>query len=314
VALAAGAAVAGVLVSPVIYAYTANKAMVGDRGAPAIQFYSAQGSDYLKPHFRSLVYGRWSDNGNPERQLFPRVMPVALAAMALWPPLSAARIAYTLALVTAVDGSFGLNGGYYPLLYSYVSPYRGLRVPARFSIFVGLTLAVLAGFGVARILESRSRSRTLLTATFVGLIMIEAMPKMPLERIWPTAPPVYASLANEPSAVLAEFPMPTAPIAYFFDARYLYFSTFHWHPIVNGNSGYFPRSYEEMIERQRDFPSDSAVEDLRSRGVRYVAVHGAFYEPGRFERLVAELDERADMRLVTAEPWEGRESRLYRLE
>ncbi len=52
--LAAGAALAGVLVSPVIYAYTANKAMVGDRGSAVVQFYSAEGSDYLKPHFRSL--------------------------------------------------------------------------------------------------------------------------------------------------------------------------------------------------------------------------------------------------------------------
>ena len=311
--LGAGAVVAAVLVSPVIYAYTANKAMVGDRGAPTIEFYSAEGPDYLKPHFRSLVYGRWSENGNPERQLFPRVMPVALAATALWPPLSAARIAYTLALITAVDGSFGLKGAYYPLLYQYVSPYRGLRVPARFSVFVGLTLAVLAGLGVARILESRSRSRTLLTAIMLGLILLEAMPRMPLERIWRTPPPVYASLADEPSAVLAEFPMPTAPLAYFFDTRYLYFSTFHWHPIVNGNSGYSPKSYEEMTERQRDFPSDSAVEYLRSRGVDYVTVHGAFYEPHRFAEIVANLDDRADMRLVVAAPWEGGESRLYRL-
>ena len=63
------------------------------------------------------------------------------------------RIAYTLALVVAVDGSFGLNGGYYPLLYTYVAPYRGLRAPARFSMFVGLTLSLLAGYGAARILE-----------------------------------------------------------------------------------------------------------------------------------------------------------------
>ena len=70
--------------------------------------------------------------------------------------------------------------------------------------------------------------------------------------------------------------------AYFFDTRYLYFSTFHWHPIVNGNSGYFPKSYEELTERERDFPSDSAVEYLRTRGVDYVAVHGAFIDPEKF--------------------------------
>jgi hypothetical protein len=312
-ALAAGAALAAFLVAPVIYAYTANKAMVGDRGAPAVQFYSAEGPDYLKPHFRSLLYGRWSDNGHPERQLFPRVMPVVLAATALWPPLSVVRIAYALALVVAVDGSFGLNGGYYPLLYEYIGPYRGLRAPARFSVFVGFTLSLLAGYGAARILQRWPRQRRTLTAVMLGLIMLEAMPRMPLERVWKSPPPIYASLAGEPNAVLAEFPMPTAPIAYFFDTRYLYFSTFHWHPIVNGNSGYVPTSYEELIKRELDFPSDSAVGYLRARGVDYVAVHGAFIDREKFERIVSALAMRQDMPLVTAAPWEGSESRLYRL-
>jgi len=316
IALAAGAGLALLLVAPVIAAYSANRTMVGDRGVAAVQFYSAEGPDYLKPHFRSLLYGKWSDGGHPERQLFPRIMPVALAAVAVWPPLSVARIAYVLALVAAVDGSFGLNGSYYPLLYTYVSPYRGLRAPARFSLLVGLTLSVLAGYGARRVIESWSRTsgqRLGLTVVMLGLLMIEAMPRMPLERIWREPPPVYESIRGEPSAVLAEFPMPTAPIGYFFDTRYLYFSTFHWHPIVNGNSGHFPASYEELTERERDFPSDSAIEYLKSRGVDYVAVHGAFIEPDKFSGIVAALNERPDMTLVNATPWEGRESRLYRL-
>jgi hypothetical protein len=312
-ALAAGAGLAAVLVAPVIYAYTANKSMVGDRGVPAVQFYSAEGPDYLKPHFRSLIYEKWSEEGNPERQLFPRITPVALAAVALWPPLSVARLAYTLALVAAVDGSFGLNGGYYPLLYTYVPPYRGLRAPARFSIFVGLTLAVLAGYGMARMLERWPRQKKVLAGLALALIVVEALPRTPLERVWRNPPAIYGAIAGEPSAVLAEFPTPTSPLDYFFDTRYLYFSIFHWHPIVNGNSGYFPESYVQLIERELDFPSDSAVEYLRTRGVDYVAVHGAFIDPGRFRRIITTLDARHDLPLVASAPWEGSESRLYRL-
>jgi hypothetical protein len=107
--------------------------------------------------------------------------------------------------------------------------------------------------------------------------------------------------------------MPTAPIGYFFDTRYLYFSTFHWHPIVNGNSGYFPKSYEELTDRERDFPSEAAVAYLKARGVDYVAVHGAFFDRATFGRIVTALAGRDDMPLVTALPWEGSESRLYRL-
>ena len=107
--------------------------------------------------------------------------------------------------------------------------------------------------------------------------------------------------------------MPTAPLGYPFDAWYLYFSTFHWHPIVNGNSGYFPASYEELIERERDFPSDAAIGYLRTRGVDYFTVHGAFIEPARYGRIVAALDARTDVEKVAAAPWAGGESRLYRL-
>lgn len=313
-ALAAGAALAAVLVSPVVYAYTANKAtMVGERLASEVQHYSAEGRDYLKPHFRSLVYGAWSDDGNAERQLFPRVMPVALAATALWPPLSVARIGYLLALVVAVDGSFGMNGWYYPLLYSYVAPYRGIRVPARFSIFVGMTLAVLAGYGTVRILQRWPQRRLMLTAALLGLIIVEAMPRMSLARVWREPPAIYASISGEPSAVLAEFPIRPPPEAYYFDARYLYFSTFHWHPLVNGNAGVFPRSYYELIVRARDFPSESAVEYLRARRVDYVAVHGAFYDRATYDRIVTALDARRDIKRVAAAPWEGGESRLYRI-
>ena len=153
----------------------------------------------------------------------------------------------------------------------------------------------------------------MLIAVMLALIVVEAMPRMPLERVWPAPPPIYASISGEPTAVLAEFPMPTAPIGYFFDTRYLYFSTFHWHPIVNGNSGHFPASYEELTEREKDFPSDSAVEYLRARGVDYVAVHGAFIDPDKFRRIVTTLEARQDMPLVVSAPWEGSESRLYRL-
>jgi hypothetical protein len=148
----------------------------------------------------------------------------------------------------------------------------------------------------------------------MGLILIEAMPRMPLERVWPEPPAIYASIPSAPAAVLAEFPMPTAPVGFFFDTRYLYFSTFHWHRLVNGNSGYSPKSYEELIERERDFPSDAAIEYLKARDVDYIAVHGAFIERGKLASIVKTLDSRQDLSLVVAAPWENSESRLYRVQ
>ena len=98
-----------------------------------------------------------------------------------------------------------------------------------------------------------------------------------------------------------------------FDARYLYFSTFHWQNLVNGNSGFFPPSYFELLAREREFPNEASLNYLRSRGVQYLTMHGRFTNPDRYGYTVGWLDARPDVELVAAAPWEGGESRLYRL-
>jgi hypothetical protein len=312
--LAAGIVFAAVLIAPVAVEYIASRPMMGTREEGTIQFYSAQGPDYLKPNFRSLLYGRWSDGGMPERALFPRLMPVALTAVALWPPLSAARIAYALGLALAVDGSLGFNGATFTALHAVLSPFKGLRVPARFSVLAGMTLAIFAGYGAARILERWPRRHVALTGAMLAIAAIEAVPIMPLERVWLEPPAIYASIAGkQPPSVLAEFPMPQDIYRSDFDARYLYFSTFHWQNLVNGNSGFFPPSYVELLERERSFPSDAALDYLRSRGVQYLTMHGRFTNPARYAYTVGWLDARPDVELVAKAPWEGAESRLYRL-
>jgi hypothetical protein len=314
VPLAAGALVAGLLVAPVAVEYVASRPMMGTREAGTIQFYSAVGSDYLSPHFRNRLYARWSEGGQFERQLFPRITPVVLSAVALWPPLSVSRIAYALALVVSFEGSLGFNGVTFTSLHAVLPPFKGLRVPARFSLLVGLSLAVLAGFGAARLCERWPRRRVVLTAAVLSLVAIEAVPNMPLEPVWPEPPAIYATIAgDDPLGVLAEFPMPRTIYDSAFDARYLYFSTFHWQNLVNGNSGFFPPSYVELLAREDDFPNDEALAYLRSRGVQYVTIHGRFTNAARYGETIAWLNARPDIELVATAPWEGAESRLYRL-
>ena len=94
----------------------------------------------------------------------------------------------------------------------------------------------------------------------------------------------------------------------------MYFSTWHWNRLVNGNSGFAPPSYDELIERERDFPSDASIDYLKQRGVEFVTVHGAFMaSQERYFNTIAILDRRADLQLITAARWGGSESRLYRL-
>jgi hypothetical protein len=48
--------------------------------------------------------------------------------------------------------------------------------------------------------------------------------------------------------------------------------------------------------------------------VDYIAVHGSFFDPATYGGIIAALDHRTDMSLVVAAPWQGGESRLYRLQ
>jgi hypothetical protein len=57
------------------------------------------------------------------------------------------------------------------------------------------------------------------------------------------------------------------------DAQYLYCSTFHWYPLVNGYSGVYPSSYLERIERLKDFPDARSFEQLDQDNVQYVVLH-----------------------------------------
>jgi len=312
-ALMAGALVLGVLVAPVAVEFIRNRATFSERSTAEVTYYSATSVDFLKPHIRSRVYGAWSANGFPERQLFPGLVGIVLAAIALWPPLKTVRFAYGVALAVAFEGSLGMNGVLFPLLRIFVPPFRGLRVPARFSILVGLALAILAGLAVARILERLRGRRVLAWGALAALATVDLLPRLELEPVWRDPPAIYAGLPTAPPAVLAEFPVPPDWRTFWFDARYIYFSTFHWQRLVNGNSGVSPPSYLDFIDHVQTFPDDESIEYLRARGVQYIGVHGAFYAPEDWRRVQAALGARTDLEIVTSAAWQGSESRLYRL-
>ena len=311
--LAAGALLAAVMFAPVFSVYLKTKPYMGSRPVATVGFYSAEGPDYLKAHYRSGTYGWLSKDAKPERSLFPRIAPLVLAGIALWPPLSVTRIAYALALAFSMELSFGFNRPLFALLYESVPPFGNIRVPARYSVLAGLALAVLSAFGAARVFGRWPRLRPVLVTAMLSVICYEALPRIELVRPWLAPPPIYESLANKTPSVLAEFPMPEPRTDSLSEFSYLYFSTFHWQKLVNGQSGWLPPTYLDLLEEEKDFPSERAIAYLRQRGVEYVSVHGAFYDPKKFADVIASLDARPDMALVTKAPWEGSESRLYRL-
>jgi hypothetical protein len=309
--VAAAGVLAILLAVPLIVPYERATAAKGERGREEVTVYSAVPSDYLRAHDRSALYGtRMLPGRQPERALFPGVVPIALAAAGLVPPIGAVRLAYTLGLLVAFEGSLGFNGAMYPWLYDWLSPVRGLRVPARFSVLVALSLAVLAGFGARRLLAAaKGRVTGVVFAAIVAAAVVNVWPVLRLQPVWETAPPVYGALAGNRDAVLAEFPFPQD---YVFNTPYMYFSLWHWASMVNGYSGFMPRSYETFEEGVRDFPGPKSIETMKARGVTHVTVNCGLYRGG-CDELLATIDGIPDFRRVADGLWEGKRVRLYEL-
>jgi hypothetical protein len=207
-------------------------------------------------------------------------------------------------LLVAYDVSLGFNGVTYRALYTLFVPFRAIRVPARMAIMVGFSLAVLAGYGVSRIGE-RVRSASMRRAVFTvlgALMLVEYASKLTLWNA-PTSPPqAYADIVRDrgdsPTAVLFEF-----PTGHMEDPEYMYYSTFHWQYLVNGYSGFFPPSYRKIVRAVDNFPDAPSFDAIKSHGARYIVVHGEWLYGARYETLIAELDRRPDLKLISRHPW-----------
>jgi hypothetical protein len=312
--LAAGAALALLLTGPFVVPYFSAREAVGERRTEEIEIYSATPQNYLAAPYWNERFGlETHKRGGPERELFQGFAAPIVAVVGLWPPLSAARIAYALGLITAFETSLGYNGLAYPWLHEYVLPYRGLRVPSRMSIVVGLSLAILVGFGAARIAGLHRPRVTSAALVLLGAgMLLEYQTEVRLRPVWPYPPPVYEAVRSDPPSVLLELPLVDPDTV--LEPIYMYFSTFHWQKLVNGYSGFSPPSHMEALGWMTTFPDDRTMEAVRLRGVDFIVVHGAFYRQlDEYERVVNGLDARSDVSLVGRTKWRERETRVYRV-
>ena len=278
VSLAAGAVCAVILVAPYGVPYLQNARTLGGRTAAEIADYSAKPINFLASPRTNVVWGwtaaRWGGN---EKQLFIGFTAALLALMALVPPVKRTTLAYCVLFVVAVDASLGFNGGTYSLLYRFVPFFRGLRVPTRWGGIVVFAVAVLAGIGIVNLTRPYARravAKLALGFVVSGLILCEywTLP-WPTEKLPTSASPLYQWLREQPRSLVIELPVPPASHLPGEEARYLYTSIFHWQPLVNGYSGYYPQSHFRLLDAMRHFPDASSIAYLRSIDVRLVIVH-----------------------------------------
>jgi hypothetical protein len=255
--------------------YLANRQTVGERSAKVVAEWSAKPGDFLSAQYTNVLYGWTHAFAAPERHLFIGVMALTCALVGLWPLTDRVRGVHAAGVMLGVLLALGFNAFLYPVLFEWVLPYRGLRVPARAMVMVLLSVAVLAGLGVARIQSGfRARPQLAIAALAIGVASTEYFSRPSLKTVPAPASSWYATLARLPDAVVFEWPVshPTR-ITEMIDVLYMYRSTLHWRPLLNGYSGKYPNSYLDLLVEMRSFPDGNSIAHLQRAGATVLVIH-----------------------------------------
>lgn len=331
--LVAASTVILVFVGAIAVAYVTVRRQYGfSRPYNDWMMFSADVRSYVSAPSVARVWGRWLDGDRaPERQLFPGLVTLTLGVAALWPGRGRRGVPMLYAAIGAT--AFALSLGPEPAAWSHrllpSGPYLwlarivpgmdGLRVPARLSVLVFLSLSVLVAIGAARALASVPR-RGRQTAMFAigAAIFVEGwaapLAMAPVDpRGRPGERAAYRWLAQGPPGAALELPILAWSIAP--TLTYQYATLTHRHPIVNGYSGY-GSALQDFLggagSPLRDLDAmDETLQMLRAMGVRYVLVHPRDYDdPDAGALTAAAIRSRAGQ---VAEEFRGDEVTAFRL-
>ncbi len=289
VRLAAGAALAIVLMYPYLSVYLELRSGGLSRGADDV--IAASWHDYLATGAR--VHLAWSRPYISSAASFscPGIAALILAALALAmrPFRGDARVRMcAVAAVGCLIVSMAGRAPFYPALHQLIPMLQAVRVQAHLGQLVLIMIAVLAGFGTAALGRRWSAERWWPAAAvaLVIVVNVEAL-RAPIGFVWfDRVPAVYDALVPERRAVVAELPFPI-PSQWFLNGPYMVNSTRHWHPLLNGYSGFRPSSYDRSYDAAREFPADESLIKLHELGVTHVVVHTEALGAARVARIAA---------------------------
>lgn len=163
----------------------------------------------------------------------------------------------------------------YQWFYEWFPPLQALRAPVRFEALIMFSLAALGGLGLTAIAAG---ARSVIPFGIVGLIAIEYM-AVPAANVVTVpvdsgVPPVYMWLAKQPPGVALQLPMigPDPQDPRHADLSNQYLTTYHWHPIPDGFSGFFAPRLGEISDEVQTLPSSRAISLMQALDVQYLIV------------------------------------------
>jgi hypothetical protein len=290
--LACAAIVTAACVYPMARYYVGMAASPGEAA-----LYSASLTSYLVPPEHTLVGGWWKAHVDArpgsiygETTLFAGWLALVLGAIGiatLARGTNVPRIAWVCPLLLV--GGFLLSLGPSPPLLggptlapfgwlATLPGFSGMRAPGRFAAVCMMGLSGLVALGAAAIGRRLGRLGPACVAALAPLMLLEwfvvGFPagKPEVHAI----PAIYQTPQVRAARAIASLPEYRDKPDWFKGGDYLYYSTAHWRPIVNGFGRSEPPNQAAVVQAVRGFALDPAP--ARAFGVQYVVVHAARLE------------------------------------
>lgn len=284
---ALAAVVAGLALLPFLLPYwTVSRDQGLTRSLEEVGLFSAHMSNYLATGGR-LHFDAWSQTfyAAGGDALFPGAIALGLTAVAVGSGVACRDLRARMALLFGVAAfalSFGPRLPGYAVLYDLFPLMTGIRGASRFGQLWLVAIAILAGFGWARLGQMLRRQATPVTRRAALVLGAVALIGVHAEAV--RAPIAYSEFqgipagfdalpGTEDNAVLAFFPFYSLD-AVFENPRYMLYATRSFAPMLNGYSGFIPQSYMSHARALEPFPDAASISYLREVGVTHVVVEG----------------------------------------
>jgi hypothetical protein len=175
----------------------------------------------------------------------------------------------------------------YMAFFALVPGVDRVRQVMQYHTYTMLFLVPAAGLVLARLRAMDRKWYAAILVILVALVAFEYQTDVSKDYAEvPTDPPaMYKWLAKEPPETpIVELPL--WPYPHHPESDRVYWSMYHWKPMLNGFHSYFPDDYYQLIDRMADFPSRNSIEFLQTYyDIKYAIVRLRHYDVEKLQIL-----------------------------